>query len=165
MKNFCFLSTLVLAVLLGKLSPAQDFSNKGKDFWVGYGYHQQMIGGSGGSQNMVLYFAADQATNVTVTIPGLGYSASYAVPANTVVTSNPLPKTGTQDARLATESIIPEDKGIHIVSDKPIVAYAHIYNLNVSGATILFPTATLGKEYYSVNYTNIFNSVTPILIH
>ena len=22
---------------------AQDFSNKGKDFWVGYGYHQQMI--------------------------------------------------------------------------------------------------------------------------
>ena len=143
---------------MGKLCVAQDFSNKGKDFWVGYGYHQQMIGGGGGSQQMVLYFAADQTTNVTVTIPALGYTATYTVPANTVVTSNPLPKTGAQDARLTAESTSPEDKGIHIVSDKPIVAYAHIYNQNVSGATILFPTATLGKEYYSVNFTNISNT-------
>jgi len=32
------------------------------------------------------------------------------------------------------------------------VAYAHIYNGNVSGATLLFPTPTLGKEYYSINF-------------
>ncbi|MBK8140532.1 MAG: IgGFc-binding protein [Chitinophagaceae bacterium] len=78
--------------------------------------------------------------------------------ANTVLTSSPIPKTGLQDARLLTESTIPEKKGIHITSDKPIVAYAHIYNQSVSGATILFPTTTLGKEYFSVNYTNISNS-------
>ena len=24
---------------------SQDFSNKGKDFWVGYGYHERMVGG------------------------------------------------------------------------------------------------------------------------
>lgn len=43
------------------------------------------------------------------------------------------------------------NKGIHITSDKPIVAYAHIYNGARSGATLLFPTNTLGKEYYSLN--------------
>lgn len=156
MRKFCQLSTLILAMLCGSVSYAQDFSNKGKDFWVAYGYHQIM--NSGNQQQMVLYFAADQATVVNVSIPSSGYFQSYNVAANTVVTSNPIPKAGAQDARLTGPSTFPENKGIHITSDKPIVAYAHIYNSSVSGASILFPTATLGKEYYSVNYTNISNT-------
>lgn len=143
-------------MICGSTSYAQDFSNKGKDFWVAYGYHQIM--NAGNAQQMVLYFAADQATVVNVSIPATGYFQTYNVAANSVVTSNPLPKAGAQDARLTGASTFPENKGIHITSDKPIVAYAHIYNASVSGATILFPTATLGKEYYSVNYTNISNS-------
>lgn len=156
MRKLQFLSTLLLAIFTGGISYTQDFSNKGKDFWVGYGYHQIMNGNN--AQEMVLYFAADQNSNVTVSIPGLGYTQNYFVAANTVLTSAPIPKTGVQDARLRVESTAPEKKGIHITSDKPIVAYAHIYNASVSGASILFPTATLGKEYYSVNYTNISNT-------
>jgi gliding motility-associated-like protein len=160
MRNFYLLSTLLLNLLVSSSLHAQDFSNKGKDFWVGYGYHQQMTnGGGGGTQDMVLYFATEAITTVTVTIPGTGYSQTYSnIPANTVFTSNPIPKTGAQDARLTQESTSPEKKGIHITSDKPIVAYAHIYNQSVSGASILFPTGTLGKEYYSVNYKNVSNS-------
>ena len=159
MKPLYLLSTLVLTMLAGSTSFAQDFSNKGKDFWVGYGYHERMIAGSGGSQDMVLYFATEAITTVTVSIPGTGYSQTYSnIPANTVFTSAPIPKTGAQDARLTAESTAPENKGIHITSDKPIVAYAHIYNSSVSGATILFPTNTLGKEYFSVNYKNISNT-------
>lgn len=154
MRKLCLLSTLVLTVLACSTISAQDFSNKGKDFWVGYGYHQVMTAGN--QQQMVLYFAADQNSNVTVTIPALGYMQTYVVAAGTVVTSAALPKANPQDARLQTEGT--HDKGIHIVSDKPIVAYAHIYNSNVSGATILYPTNTLGKEYYSVNFTNISNT-------
>ena len=151
--------TLVLAMaFIGRGSYAQDFSNKGKDFWVGYGYHERMLQATppGGSQDMVLYFAAEQTANVTVSIPAFGYTASYVVPANTVITSAPLPKTGAQDARLLNEGL--SDKGIHIVSDRAIVTYAHVYNQSVSGATILFPTNTLGKEYYSVNFKNWSNT-------
>jgi gliding motility-associated-like protein len=158
MRKLCLVSILILTILMGNKVCAQDFSNKGKDFWVAYGYHQTMNSGGGGTQSMVLYFAAEQNTNVRVEIPGVGYSQSYFVAANTVLTSNPIPKTGFQDARLTTESLAPENKGIHVTSDKPIVAYAHIYNASVSGATILFPTLTLGKEYYSVNYTNNSNT-------
>ena len=131
---------------------AQDFSNKGTDFWVGYGLHCSMFqNNSGGTQDMVLYFATEAVTNVTVTIPALGYSKTYNnIPANTIFTTSVLPKTGTQDARLIQEGI--SNKGIHVTSDKPVVAYAHIYNGNVSGATLLFPTPTLGKEYYSINF-------------
>lgn len=144
-------------MLTNLYSFAQDFSNKGRDFWVGYGYHQVMT--TNNAQEMVLYFATEAPTNVTVSIPGLGYSVNYSIPANTVFTSNPLPKAGVQDARLLNESATPENKGIHITSDQPIVAYAHIYNQSVSGATILFPTNTLGREYYSINFQNRANTV------
>lgn len=158
MKRFYFLVTLVLMILAAGRVVAQDFSNKGKDFWVAYGYHEIMLDG-GNKQEMVLYFATEAVTTVKVSIPGLGYSVTYSnIPANTVFTSNPIPKAGAQDARLLIESVSPESKGIHIEADHPIVAYAHIYNQSVSGATILFPTNILGKEYYSVNYKNISNT-------
>lgn len=125
-------------ILVGSRVVAQDFSNKGKDFWVAYGYHEVMID-DGNKQQMVLYFATEALTTVKVSIPGLGYTQTYSnIPANTVFTSAPLPKSGAQDARLLAESPAPENKGIHIEADEPIVAYAHIYNQNVSGATILF---------------------------
>ena len=141
-------------------SVGQDFSNKGKDFWVGYGYHQIMINPTNGNvQEMVLYFATDQVTTVTISVPGTGYTQTLTSgPLPAILTSAPIPKAGPQDVRLTTESLAPENKGIHVTSDKPIVAYAHIYNQSVSGASILFPTNTLGKDYFSVNFTNTSNA-------
>jgi hypothetical protein len=140
----------------------RDFSNKGTDFWLGYGYHVNMAGNpaGGGTQDMVLYFTSDKNAKVTVDIPGLTvpYSQTYTVLANQVTTSNPIPKTGTQDARIS--GIGTYNSGIHITSDVPVVAYAHIYNASVSGASLLFPTATLGKDYYSVNYTQSSNAAS-----
>ena len=155
MRKFLLLS---IAVFSAFTAISQDFSNKGKDFWVGYGYHQQMTnGGGGGSQDMVLYFATDQVTNITISIPGNGYTQTLTSgPGNNVLTSATIPKTGAQDSRLLVEGT--SGNGIHITSDKPMVAYAHVYNASVSGATILYPTNTLGKEYYSINFKNISNS-------
>ncbi len=153
---FRFTGVIILFLYPFVSTSAQDFSNKGTDFWVGYGLHTRMYSnGSGGTQQMVLYFATEAATNVKIEIPLLGYSQSYSIPANTIFTSNPLPKTGSMDARLRSEGI--SSQGIHITSDKPVVAYAHIYNGNVSGATLLFPTNTLGREYYSMNFTQVSN--------
>jgi gliding motility-associated-like protein len=157
MRKLYSLLSPVFFILVALCGHAQDFSNKGKDFWVGYGLHCRMLPPSGtNTQDMVLYFATDQVTTVTVSVPGTGYTQTYSnIPANTIFTSNAIPKTGSQDARLTTEGIL--NKGVHIESDKPIVAYAHIYNGSVSGATLLFPTPTLGKEYYSINFTQYSN--------
>lgn len=145
----CFLLFISLCVI------GQDFSNKGKDFWVGYGYHQAMVGDSN-RQNMVLYFTSDVAANVKVEIPGVGWSKTYQVSANAVTESDPLPKSGSDDARLLKDSLY--NTGIHITSDNPIVAYAHTYNLANSGASLLFPVNTLGQEYYSLNFTQKANT-------
>ncbi|MBP6460591.1 MAG: IgGFc-binding protein, partial [Crocinitomicaceae bacterium] len=149
---------IIICLLLSGATYAQDYSNKGTDFWLGYGFHVNMAGNpaNGGTQDMILYFTSDKNANVTVEIPAVGYSATFTVTANQTTISTPLPKAGAQDARINTTGLL--KRGIHITSDVPIVAYAHIYNSAVSGATLLFPTNTLGKEYYSVNYTQQSNA-------
>lgn len=164
---FCF-STHILA---------QSLSNKGKEFWVGYGSHVAMYEpdripipntnltqlnpnaglpiANGGDQNMVLYFTSDRNATVTVEIPGLNWTRTYTVTANQVTTTEIMPKSGNQDARLVREGL--SNKGIHIVASTPIIAYAHIYNQSVSGATLLFPVSTLSRDYYSLNYEQVSN--------
>ena len=144
--------------LIALLTNAQNFSNKGKDFWLGYGYHVNMAGNpsGGGTQDMILYFTSDKNANVTVEMPSNGYSQTYTVTANQVTVSNPIPKTGTQDARVYDTGYY--NRGIHIYSDVDIVAYAHIYNSSISGASLLFPTNTLGKDYYVISYNQSSNA-------
>jgi gliding motility-associated-like protein len=148
----------ISVALTGKgVQSPNDFSNKGTDFWVGYANHEDMysnattINSNGGSQRMNLYFTSDQNAVVNVTIPGLGYtSAPIAVAANTV-TIFQLPNTiGSQYAQLYQEG--KSAKGIHITSDIPIVAYAHIYANYVSAAAMLLPTTTWGTDYNTFNY-------------
>lgn len=156
-------SLLVIVVLVCCIFSlqAQDFSNKGKDFWLGYGYHVSMvnnfgvINSTGGSQEMILYFTSDKNASVTVEIPALNYSQQYTVTKGQVTVTNPIPKTGVQDARIVDTGYY--DRGIHIISTEDIVAYAHIYNANISGASLLFPTNTLGKEYYAISYSQFSN--------
>src|SRR5690606_26481486 len=164
MQSKSIISFLVLCLIMvsGSFSYAQNLSNRGTEFWVGYGHHYYMepsssSGGAPNSQNMVLYFSAEQAANVTVRINNTAYVRNYFVPANSVLASEYIPKSGTYDARLMSFpcSFLPpntpcggEDlftnKAIHIVSDVPIVAYAHIFGSASSGATMLMPVKTWG---------------------
>ena len=174
-------STMVFVftfLLCGILSYAQNVSNRGKEFWVGYGHHQFMENGTN-TQNMVLYLSAeDQPATVTVTIDSSGFGfgtwwrKTYTIPAFTVIKSDIIPK-GTNnlgapgdppsdpnyDARLYTDpppagtggAGVFRKKGIHIESNVPIVAYAHIYGSTSSGATMLLPVTAWGYSYVSLN--------------
>lgn len=151
---FIFLCLLVADVR------AQNFSNKGKDFWLGYGFHVNMGAGVAANQqnlqDMVLYFTSDKNATVTVEIPGVSYKQTFQVLANQVTETTPLPKAGTQDCRIVDTGYY--NRGIHVYSDVDIVAYAHIYNASVSGASLLYPTNTLGKEYYAIIYNQSSNA-------
>lgn len=136
-------------------------SNRGKDFWVGYQRTNGFDGSNGGSQVMKIYMGAgDVPANVTITIEGTSgtpWTRTYFVPANTAITSDDIPKTAADDARLIGEGLY-QKKGIHVTSDVPVVVYAHIYESANSGATMLMPTAVWGYEYYTLssrqNYTS-----------
>src|SRR5690606_18090842 len=96
---------LFLLFMLGAvISYSQVTSNKGREFWVGYGHHQFMESGSN-AMNMRLYLSTeDQAATVTVTIdssglaflpvntPGGLWSKTYNIPPYTAIQSDIIPK-------------------------------------------------------------------------
>jgi hypothetical protein len=126
-----------------------DSSNRGKRFWVAYQRSWDFFSGSN-SQDMVIYLSTDnQPANVTVRIKGTNWVRTYAIPANTAISTETIPKSGLIDARLLQEGL--SNKGISIESDVPIAAYAHIYASTNSGATMLLPVGTYGFEYYTIN--------------
>lgn len=134
---------LICLVFLTTLSRAQDFSNKGKEFWLGYGNHQQMY--SSQHPGMDVYVASDVDTEVTLDIPGLGITETYEIFANQVR------RIGISNQAFLNQEGL-SNKGIHITALKPVVVYAHIFFSAVSGASLCLPVATLGREYYSVNF-------------
>lgn len=153
----------------------QSLTNKGTDFWVGYGLHESMEVQSDdavqNSQNLVLYLSAEKAAVVTVTVLNTGWTRTYSVPANSVIVTDALPKDPNGiDCRLFTASQAMvggtgtqegyfRKHGIFIKSDEPIVAYAHMLAKEASGATMLMPVDTWGYSYTSLNnnQTNVYD--------
>jgi gliding motility-associated-like protein len=142
--------TIVIPLLLFVANNAYSQSNKGTEFWTGFMAHNNDVGGARGS-NMVLYITSDVSTSGKVEIGG-GLLQNFTVIANQV-TFVDIPTS----AYLSGFGKF-SNSGIHITSAKPIAVYAHIYASNVSGATLLLPVNAMGKEYISLNYTQISNA-------
>src|ERR1044072_8491690 len=108
---------------------AQDFSNKGKDFWIVYTGHID-----GTTSRMAIYITSDK--NASGTLSVAGSTISFSVTANQVTTLR-LTNTSTPSNALAYNSQTTgtgTNKGIHIVTDNPVVVYAHILNAARSGS-------------------------------
>src|SRR6476620_6325748 len=169
------ITALLMLLVSTYASLAQSLSNKGREFYVGYGHHQfmemQTLSGYKNGQEMVLYFSAEgKDAHVTVSVNGTTYSEPYTVPANSVIQSKPISKglpSSPYDFRLYTrpptfggtfsEGLFTKH-GIHIESDVPIVVYAHIYGYQASGSTMLMPVETWGYSYVSLNTRQIYNT-------
>ncbi len=135
-----------------KSGGAQDKSNRGKEFWLGYGYNYKFLNEPPlNDQELAIYISTELSATVTVTINSTGYTQTLNIPANSVDASILIPKSGVNDARVLTDGL--STKGIHIVSTVPVAVYAHCYGVQVSGATMLMPVDTYGYLYYSINYS------------
>lgn len=148
--RYCIL--LSLGLLLAYSANSQDKSNRGKEFWLAYGFDYSFFHESPVNfQELTLYISTTQAATVTVTVTNTGFTQTLNIPANTVDASILIPKTGADDARTLTDGL--QNRGIHIVSDVPVAVYAHVYSTQVSGATMLMPVETYGYLYHSINYS------------
>ncbi|MFS2185184.1 PKD domain-containing protein [Mucilaginibacter sp. Mucisp84] len=157
MSKIIFLRSLSLSfifICIAICTNAQG-SNQGTEFYTAYIDHVDGAAGSptalGRGSQMDLYITADVNTTVTVEVTDGSFSSTYQVKAKDILTVAIPPEAfvGNQGQFL---------KGIHITSLKPIAVYAHIFAENVSGATLLLPVNTLGKDYLSINYKQISNS-------
>src|SRR6266566_4034491 len=88
MRTFRLPFTLVVTIILTCLcASAQDFSNKGKEFWLAYCYHVGMVDGQG-DPIMTLYITSDVNANYSVEIYGVTTISSGAITAGQVVNVN-----------------------------------------------------------------------------
>src|SRR6185503_17139216 len=73
-----YLSTLVLLlVLIGKPIHAQDFSNKGKEFWLCFPQHVP----SSNLATLSIYITSDRASSGTITMGNGAFSATFSISA------------------------------------------------------------------------------------
>jgi gliding motility-associated-like protein len=142
---------VVLTCALVQFSFAQDFSNKGKEFYITYPTHID-----GTTSFMGIYITSDQ--NATGNISVNGDNIPFTVIANQIVYKF-LGSSGTVDAPnnnvyLNTQRGIETNRAIKVVADRPVVVYAHIIKSARSGASLILPVTVWGKEYTVPNYRN-----------
>lgn len=128
---------------------AQDFSNKGKDFWISYPAHVD-----GASSVMGIYITSDVDANGTINVGGT--ILNFSLKANNVVRKFIGPNSSgdapNSNVYLSTADGITLGAGIHIISDRPVAVYAHIIKSARSAATLVLPTNVWGKNYVAPGY-------------
>src|SRR5215470_8461089 len=119
MRRFYLPFTLVVTLMLWLHAPAQDFSNKGKEFWLAYCYHVGMVN-PGGPPTMTLYLTSDVATTYNVEIYGGTNLQSGSIAPGQVVTAD-IPS----DYFINDEGVF-TSKAIRVTAASPIVVYSYI---------------------------------------
>lgn len=148
-KFFLFACTIIF---FGKIY-SQDFSNKGKEFWIAYPAH---VDGTGSV--MGLYLTANTNTSATIQVGGTT-TLTQNITANQVTkiflgtgAGNNATNTGVY---LDVADGVQTNRAIKITAPQPIVVYAHIIRSARSGATLVLPTPVLGTEYLLPSYQSI----------
>jgi gliding motility-associated-like protein len=148
MKFKFYCAALLVALLTTFAATSQDFSNKGKEFWLAFPNH---VPSGNNLAKMALFITSDK--NSTGTISVNGFTTNFAVAANQVSGPIDIPYS---NAHVSTgETGVVVNKGISVKVNNgqpPVVVYAHIYAAARSAASLILPVTALGRKYYSSNY-------------
>ncbi|MFZ6023340.1 MAG: PKD domain-containing protein [Bacteroidota bacterium] len=145
----------VVLFLLFNLTGKAQFSNKGTDFWISYPIHVDAA-----NSVMGIYITSDVDAKGTIKVGT--QTIDFTVSANNSVQkfiggTNCASCSASNASVYMDQSIrkgIKTGAGIHVVSDKPVVVYAHIINSARSGASLILPSAVWGRQYIVPSYNN-----------
>lgn len=141
---------LIVSCLFPLLVNAQTgdachYSTEGTDFWFGFMQNRDR----GESHYLELTVTSRTGAEVTITYgPGEEQVKTGHVNANS-----------SETFRLDTIIFEPdgsemvEDKAIHLVASSPVSVYALNYKTQSSDVAVIYPTKSLGTEYYAMCYT------------
>ncbi len=133
----------------------QDFSNKGKDFWLCFASH--VPNSAANLPRLSIFITSDQASTGTVTMPNGAYSATFNLNAGNnyyqELIVNPTGAPGNYYIK-AIESNTVINKSIRVKTDvgqPAVVVYAEEWAGARTAATLVLPVSVLGKKYYAVS--------------
>ncbi len=142
---------LLAAVVSSVTALSQDFSNKGKDFYLCFPNHVPVNLNS--LATLSIYITSDQASSGTVTMANGAFSATFNIVADAMQEIQIPASIG---EILNTESGMIIQKSIRVKVDPgkaAVVVFAQLWAGARSAATLVLPTNVLGKKYYAVSYT------------
>lgn len=129
------------------IEPADRYggtSSRGTDFWVLF-----MRNLDGANVNLYLDITSEFHASGEVSIPGLGFSQSFTVAANTV-TRVDLPS----NAQIMDHNTI-ESIGVRVVSDLPVSIYGMNQQTNSTDGFLALPVSILGTQYMVMTYPGL----------
>ena len=120
-------------------------STEGTDFWFGFMENRNLS-----TFYVEITITSAEATSFTISI---GNSeelyGTYSVNANSSCTI----RISDWERVEATGSETIQDRGIHLESENPVNVYALNYDDNSADVAIIYPTESLGEEYFAMCYT------------
>jgi len=146
MNIHAFLFFCLLLISAAHVSAENDKchrSTEGKEFWFGF-----MESRNYNSAHYVeITVTAREATTFTMTIGAsqTPFQGTFSVGTNA---SQQIKIPWDLVEALGSES--KQSKGIHLVSEKPVNVYALNYDRNSADVAVIYPTESLGKEYFAM---------------
>jgi len=126
------------------------YSTEGTDFWFGLMQNRSVHP----DHYLEITVTSRVGANFTVTWgPGETPIGSFTVPANKSII---VPIDYKLLEAQGSESI--ENKGIHLFSDNPVNVYALNYRTQSADVAVIYPTESLGKEYFAMCYSPRYTS-------
>jgi len=129
-------------------------NNSGRDFWftVPPAY---LI--SGIDNFIKIFVFSEEETEVTVSVPGLGYKELKAIPKNNVAVYNISPATAQVKIynynEGPLEAVLHRGRGINVSSKDLITVYCVVRYSGTSDGFLCLPTNSLGNSYIASSYT------------
>lgn len=145
---------IVYLILLTPCSKAftQDFSNKGKDFYLCFPQHVPNSGTN--LATLSLYITSDKASKGTITMANGAFTGSFNIAANGIQEIQIPWNASIHISNGESNTVIQKSIRIKTDAGEPaVVAYAQQWAGARSAATLLLPVNVLGKKYYAVSFT------------
>ena len=167
--NMSIIRNLIFTFFVGVFCTAnvyaQDFSNKGKEFWVVFPPHQPS--GPTTLAELSLYISSDKNTSGHIVINGdsIPFNIIAFTPQEFILPRNTTYVSGAESATADSLNKIVLNKGIKVIvtEGKPgVVVYAHMYASARSAASIILPTSVLEKKYQVISYTQSQPAAQPV---
>ncbi len=148
----------IVAVLFSITANSQDFSNKGKDFWLCFPQHVP-TNVTTTLATLSIFITSDKASTGTITMPNGAFSATFNIAANGLQEIQ-IPHSTTRHISNGESSnetitqILNKSIRIKVDAGQPaVVAYAQQWAGARSAATLLLPVNVLGRKYYAISFT------------
>lgn len=143
---------LCLSVLFSMPLFAQDFSNKGKDFYLCFPQH--VPNAAANLATLSIFITSDLASSGTISMPNGAFNATFNIAANGIQEIQIPWNANIHISNGESNTVINKSIRIQTNAGQPaVVAYAQQWAGARSAATLLLPVNVLGRKYYAASFT------------